>query len=168
MIRTFVYSLLLASILTSCAPARTATPPERTADETAVLMAVQQFFETMTANDEAGARAVLDPEGDFVSVRWDAGGNPVVRRSSNEDYLASLSTEPTSYLERSWASQVLIHGPIAVVWTPYDFHVDGAFSHCGVDAFQLLRTEAGWIITDGTYTVERTGCPESPLGPPEP
>jgi hypothetical protein len=31
------------------------------------------------------------------------------------------------------------------------------------DAFQLPPTEAGWIITGGTYTVERTGCPESPL-----
>lgn len=139
---------------------------ERTDEEAAVLTTVQRLFETMTAKDSAGARAVLDPEGDFVSVRWNADGERVVRRTSNRDYLEGLASRTETYLERMWESEVRIHGPIAVVWTPYDFYIDGDFSHCGVDAFQLLRTEAGWIITGGTYTVERTGCGESPLGPP--
>lgn len=134
----------------------------------AVLTAVERFFETMTAKDAAGARAVLDPEGDFVSVRWNDGGEAVVRRVSNRDYLESLPGETAAYLERVWDSDVRIHGPIAVVWTPYDFHIDGAFSHCGIDVFNLLRTDAGWVITGGTYTVERTGCAPSPLGPPAP
>lgn len=139
---------------------------ERTDEETAVLVAVQQFFETMTGKDPAGAREVLDPEGDFVSVRWSEDGERIVRRSSNQAYLDGLEGEAEVYLERMWDSEVRVHGPIATVWTPYDFHIDGQFSHCGVDVFQLLLTEAGWTITGGTYTVERVGCPESPLGPP--
>ena len=49
---------------------------------------------------------------------------------------------------------------------PYDFHRDGEFSHCGVDAFTLVRTESGWKISGGVYTVETEGCAPSPLGPP--
>jgi hypothetical protein len=65
-----------------------------------------------------------------------------------------------------WEPKVMIHQDITVVWTRYDFHRDGKFSHCGIDAFQLVRTNYGWSIAGGTYTVERTDCPERPLGPP--
>jgi hypothetical protein len=68
-------------------------------------------------------------------------------------------------LERMWDARVLIHGRIAVLWTPYDFHRDGKFSHCGVDAFSLVKTDDGWKIAGFIYTVEPEGCRPSPLGP---
>lgn len=161
-----VLLLLAATTAASCSPDLQVVDVGRTEEEAAVLQAVERFFETMTSNDAVGAGEVLDPEGDFVSVRWTEDGTPVVRRASNAAYLEGLGQETEGYLERMWEPEVRVHGPIAVVWTPYDFHVDGAFSHCGIDVFQLLRTQAGWTITGGTYTVERTDCPVSPLGPP--
>ena len=159
--------LILVSIAMtlSCSVGSKPANHERTADEAAALSAVQRFFDTMTSKDVAGASAVLDPEGDFVSVRWNDDGKRVVRRASNRDYLDGLAAGAKTLLERMWDPDVQVHGPIATVRTPYDFHIDGVFSHCGVDVFQLLQTEGGWIITGGTYTVERTGCPKSPLGP---
>jgi hypothetical protein len=145
-----------------------ATATQRSAEEIAVLTAVQRFFDTMTARDSAGSRAVLDSEGDFVSVRWNADGEAVVRRAPNAEYLANMPKATDKYLERMWDAEVRIHGPIATVWTPYDFHVNGAFSHCGIDAFHLRKSDADWIIASGTYTVERTGCAPSPLGAPAP
>jgi len=164
--RRSVLSVIAIAMTLSCSHAPQSANRERTNEEAAVLLAVERFFETMTSRDAAGARAVLDPEGNFVSVRWNEDGKRVVRRSSIRDYLDRLEAEKETYLERMWESEVWIQGPIALVWTPYDFHIDGKFSHCGIDAFQLLQTSAGWIITGGTYTVERTGCEESPLGPP--
>jgi len=162
--------LVLACTTISCAGPRPAPPPEppvvRTAAEEEVLAVIQRFFDTMAARDSTGSAAVLDPEGDFLSIRWNANSQRVVRRASNADYLATVATEVDTYLERMWDPTVRIHGAIATVWTPYDFHVNGEFSHCGVDAFQLLRADSGWMITGGTYTVERTGCAPSPLGPP--
>lgn len=40
-----------------------------------------------------------------------------------------LSREGPALLERAWAPEMRIDGLIATVWTRYDFHVDGAFSH---------------------------------------
>lgn len=162
-------SLLLLACITmtlSCSHNPGVADRERTDDEAAVLMAVQQFFDSMTSRDADRARAVLDPEGDFVSVRWHDNGERVVRRASIGAYLDGLAAGTKSYQERIWESEVSVHGPIAIVWAPYDFHIDGELSHCGIDAFQLLRTETGWIITGGTYTVERKGCAKGPLGPP--
>jgi hypothetical protein len=57
-----------------------------------------------------------------------------------------------------------MQGRIATVWAPYDFWIDGKFSHCGVDAFDLIKTDKGWRIAGGAYTVELK-CEPSPLGP---
>ena len=65
-----------------------------------------------------------------------------------------------------WQPQVRVHKDIAAVWAPYDFWLDGTFSHCGIDSFELVRTPSGWKLTGGIYTVEREGCAPSPLGPP--
>ena len=79
---------------------------------------------------------------------------------------AATAGDETRMLERMWDATVLVHGPLAQVWTPYDFHADGEFSHCGVDAFTLIKTSEGWRVSGVAYTVEPTGCEPSPLGPP--
>ena len=71
-------------------------------------------------------------------------------------------------LERIWEPQVRVHKGIATLWAPYDFWLDGALRHCGIDSFELVKSPEGWKITGGTYTVEREGCQPSPLGPPAP
>jgi hypothetical protein len=70
-------------------------------------------------------------------------------------------------LERMWSPQVRVYKGIATLWAPYDFWLNGAFSHCGIDSFELAKTSEGWKLTSGIYTVERTGCTPSPLGPPQ-
>ena len=60
--------------------------------------------------------------------------------------------------------EVRLHGTVATVWTPYDFWIDGKFSHCGIDAFDLVKTASGWKIAGVVFTVEPK-CEPSPLGP---
>ena len=81
----------------------------------------------------------------------------------NADFLNALGAVEEVWQERMWAPQVQVHGGLATLWAPYDFHRDGVFSHCGVDAFTLLRYDDGWKIAAVAYTVEPEGC----TGPPE-
>jgi hypothetical protein len=72
-----------------------------------------------------------------------------------------------SFTERGFDPEVTVAGPIAVVWLPYDFYVDGRWSRCGVDAFTLLRTEAGWRIATVAWSVAQPpACQQHPDGPP--
>ncbi len=74
-----------------------------------------------------------------------------------------------SYTERGFNPTVLISGPVAMVWMPYDFYLDGAWSHCGVDVFTLLHAEAGWRIATVSWSIEQPpACERHPDGPPEP
>ncbi|NQD36768.1 nuclear transport factor 2 family protein [Permianibacter sp. IMCC34836] len=135
------------------------------ANEQAVLAAVQGFFDALASHDVAAAEKVLMPDARAQSVRRKDGALLVRNRAFHEDF-ASWPTRKEQLLERMWAPQVNIHGSIATVWTAYDFHIDGKFSHCGVDAFDLVQQGDGWKIVNVLYTVETEACADSPLGKP--
>jgi ketosteroid isomerase-like protein len=135
--------------------------------EDSVRATVQEFFRTMTARDSAGARRVLLDDGVTWGMRESDKGF-VTWRQAHAEYLARLGKPGEKWLERMWQPTVLVHGRVATLWTAYDFHVDGTFSHCGVDAITLVRTDDGWRIASFVYTVEPTGCAPSPLGAPQP
>jgi hypothetical protein len=141
--------------------------PARQEHEQDVLRVVQAFLDAINNRDNAAYRAlvlpevknlIIVPQGDSIVHRW----------RSTEESVANLGSEGPDLLERIWQAEVRVNGPIAIVWSPYDFHVDGEFSHCGIDAFQLVHTDAGWRIGAIAYTVirEKQKCPPSPLGPP--
>ena len=166
--RRSVMATLLMAVLPWCAyaPASGQEAGSDGEDRAAVLVAVETFFTSMTDRDVVAARSVLEPLGRFFSVRIGADGSRSVRTFTNQEYLDGLAGGTVVQRERMWDVQIRIHGDIATAWGPYDFHRDGVFSHCGVDAVDLIRTAEGWRITGGVYTVEPEGCAPSPLGPP--
>jgi hypothetical protein len=62
--------------------------------------------------------------------------------------------------ERYWSPTVLVRGPIAVVWAPYEFWQDGKTSHCGVDVFDLVKIDGEWRVSNSMWTVEPDACNE--------
>jgi hypothetical protein len=132
-------------------------------DSAAALSIAQRLLEAINTGDTTMARAVLAPGAQFVSGR--AGTAP--RRQTDSVFIRSLTTTRSKYLERMWSPTVRVKGAIADVWAPYDFHIDGKFSHCGIDTFTLLKGPTGWLIASVVYTVESSGCAPSPLGPPK-
>jgi hypothetical protein len=135
-------------------------------DHVEVLAVVDRFFETMTAADSAGARAIMLPEGVSFGVR-EGGEGLFLGAMPNAEYIAGLPQRSSRIVERIWDPTVMIHERLAVVWAPYDLYADGQFLHCGVDAFTLLETEEGWKIAGVAFTMEPEGCEPSPLGPLE-
>lgn len=73
----------------------------------------------------------------------------------------------SKYTERGFRPEVQISGPLASVWMRYDFYVDGKFSHCGVDAFTMLKSDGRWRIATLVWSVEQPpACEKHPAGPP--
>lgn len=158
----------VCALLAAVAPAFPQTAPltsaPSAAEKDAIVAVVQKLFDAMTAKDPAAALTVLVPEGRFFVPR--EGAPP--RTFTGQEFADSLAKQKATVRERFWDPEVRVRGSIATIWTPYDFWTDGKFSHCGIDAFDLIKTDQGWKISGGTYTVERTGCPPSPLGPLKP
>lgn len=142
------------------------SPPVAAAqDETEVVAVVERFFEAMATGDTILGANTLVMQGQFANVRKTPEGTRV-GTTSHTEFLGVIGRGEQKLLERMWDPTVMVHGRVAMVWAPYDFHIDGAFSHCGVDVFSLVKTDEGWRIAGVTFTVEREDCPESPLGPP--
>ena len=160
-----VTAFVLASLLTvgqAAAPAQ--APAAAASDRDQVLAAVQGFFDAMARRDPDLARRVMMPEGQFITTTDPPGANGP-RASSFKGFIDGLAGGTGALLERMWNPDVKIAGAIAVVTTPYDFHRDGKFTHCGTDIFTLVKMADGWKISGGSYTVQRTDCAPSPLGP---
>ncbi len=125
---------------------------------------VQALFDAMGSRDTAAVRRLMMPEGHaFAIVR--RADTTATFTSDFPSFLKALTSAGDPWRERMWNATVLVHGNLAVVWAPYDFHDGTKFSHCGVDTFTLLRTQRSWRIADLAYTIEPTGCAPSPLGP---
>ena len=60
--------------------------------------------------------------------------------------------------EVTFDEQVLVDGNLAMAWTPYNIFVNGAFQHCGVDLFSMVRTVEGWKIVELVDTRRTDGC----------
>ncbi len=171
MIRFFLLAVLAASFLSAQQkPAETPPPtPPPSAPPAVVPPAadlgpeaiVQKLFDSMAARDALAAKDLFVPDAGLFSL----GTNGKANRMPLIDFLNVLGSGKAEWKERIWNSTVLVHGPIAVVWAPYDFHLSGNFTHCGYDSISLLKTAAGWKITYISDTRETEGC-VNPLGPP--
>ncbi len=152
MSRILLCLLVLSTLLFSAAPPADPGPQA----------VVQQLFDAMAARNAEAARAVFALDAALFSL----GANGTVSKMPVDEFVGLLASTKNVWLERIWDPTVLIRGQIAIVWAPYDFHLNGQLSHCGVDSFSLMKTTAGWKITYVSDTRETEGC-TSPLGPPK-
>lgn len=152
---------LFAGLLTVPVASPTATSAQST-EEQAVLAAVQAMFDAMAGLDSDAFLETILPDGYFLAV-----GDDTSHRTSPGEFAKLLVGAPRPIFERIWDPEVRISQSIATVWAPYDVYRGPEFSHCGTDAFQLLKTPDGWKVAMVSYTATRPpDCESHPEGPP--
>jgi ketosteroid isomerase-like protein len=148
---------VLVVVLTGCSALLV-----RAQDQSGPLAVVQKFFDAMSTKDVATIHSLFAPDASTLAILPD-GSLSKTPSAMFEQHLGA-SKEP--WLERIWDAKVMQHGSMAAVWAPYDFYRGGKFSHCGIDNFQLVKSEGTWKVITVIFTVEKEGCPASPLGAP--
>jgi hypothetical protein len=142
-------------------------PSETSLREAEVIAVAEAYLRALSDRDGAKLRALSLPGGSVHAVDLaDDGSLWRIRSRSLEDDAVTIAEDSDPLLERMWDPIAMVHGPLAMVWTPYDFWVAGEWSHCGVDIFTLVETDDGWKVSSISYTSEVADCPESPLPPP--
>jgi hypothetical protein len=135
-------------------------------DSASVVEASATLLRAISTKDTALARTVLLPGVQFASIGTPAAANTRARWQADSTFVRSLAARPDALLERMWSPAVTLYGSVATVAAPYDFYINGTFSHCGTDVFVLVKHENVWRISALQYTVQRQNCAPSPLGPP--
>ena len=149
---------LTVAALAALALAQPALAAPADPERAAVIAAVQQFFDGMAANDPKLMGEVLMAEGMTASARPGPGGSTVVKFTPQKQFLERAGGD--KYLEEMWDPVVTRRGSLAVLWAPYEFQLNGKTTHCGVDVFNLVKTDGRWRIAGGSWTVEPDACPE--------
>ena len=156
-LRTLACCALLACV-SAAAPAalRAQEPGSREAEVVAVL---QKLFDGMRARDSVMIRSVFDPAARLVrAVTRD--GRTTVQVTTVDQFVSGIGRAPAGeeLIERIYDPEVRIDGRLATIWTFYTFHLGERFSHCGIDAAQLLETDQGWKIVHLGDTMRRENC----------
>ena len=140
----------------------TLLPSDATTDS--IKHVVNELLDAISTSDSSKAAKLVLKEGHVMRVSQRSGDKKISFRS-NRTFIEETGSRTAEILERMWNPVIIYRGDIAVAWTTYDLHINGKFSHCGAETFNLVRKDNTWLIFDWAYTVEPNNCDESPLGP---
>lgn len=158
--------MVVAVLLAQTAGSGVGVARAQDTDEAAVIEAVERGLVALGSRDTAALRALNIPSAIAV-VSGARSGEPFYRGRGMDRIMEELAADTVSMTERIWSPEVRVRGTIATLWAPYDFYVGEELSHCGFDAFQLVRTAEGWKWAAVTYTYEQPpACELHPDGPP--
>lgn len=134
------------------------------AESRAVIAVADSVLAALTSGDNATlARLTIDS-----SVVGGVGLRDGVERMSLRSWGIYVNrTGPPTFTERGFDATARVQDGVAQVWVPYDLYVGTAWSHCGVDAFTLMKSGGRWRVAALIYTIEQPpACRRHPAGPP--
>ena len=149
---TLIFSLIAVFSVSALA--------QKTDDSKDALAVVNKMFDEMAAHNPAGIVALYTPEAILAAAIKNKEGKSVIRSFPVEAFSKNFAEKKSELKEIMYAPETKIYGDLALVWGRYVFFIDGKISHCGVNAFHLVRTDTGWKIANASTTIEPQGCTE--------
>lgn len=152
------YAFLLVSLLgTTTAFGQVAT------DEAAVKTTIKLMFDGMRKGDSTQIKNTFLPGASLQTIAKNKDGVVAVRTDDIGKFAASVVKYPAFTLdERLSGMDIKIDAELATAWTPYVFYLKDQKSHCGVNAFTLVKVNGNWKIQGIIDTRRKDNCPDLP------
>ncbi len=121
---------------------------------------INTFFEGFHKGDTILMKSTMIEKLPTQTVFTDKEGNSRIIDGDAAQFLIAIAARPE---DQKWEEKLLdykvqIDGNLAHVWTPYEFWLNGNFSHCGANAFTLAKTNEGWKIVHLIDSRRRESC----------
>ena len=112
-----------------------------------VKQVVITFFKGFHAKDTITMKSVCAEKMILQSVSESSKGTQL-KNEKPQSFYQSIATIPATILfeERILNYSIQVDGAMAHIWTPYEFFINGKFSHKGVNAFTLFKENDQWKI----------------------
>lgn len=128
-------------------------------EEEGVKAVISKLFTSMKASDEQAILSCFADQAIMQSIIKDKEGKNSVKSDGVAGFAAFVGKQPQGAAdERIVFENVKIDGDLAFAWTPYQFFYNGKFSHCGVDAFGLIKVNGSWKIHYLIDTKRKDNC----------
>lgn len=147
--------------LTACNPTqkKASTNSVSALEKAAIIKVIDTMFDGMRAGDSAMVRSAFYHEATMMTTFRNKQQQPKLHKGSLEKFLAAVGTPHDEvWDERIKSYRVQMDATLATVWTEYAFYLGEQFSHCGVNAFHLFKSETGWKIFHIADTRRKSTC----------
>lgn len=135
------------------------TPQAQEIEEDAIMDVVNQVFEAMRTNDSTLLKdCFVEVPAMYTVYKNKEGITNFVKDDFGGFIKAVGKPKEQVWNEPIWNEKIEIDGSLASVWVDYAFYVNDQFSHCGVDAFHLVKLENQWRIFHLVDTRRRSDC----------
>jgi hypothetical protein len=125
-------------------------------DEDQIKSVILKTFSAMKSVDSVALKSCFTEKALLHISQVRPEGN-IVREVSIANFVQNvMSRKPGDMDERvlSWGP-ILIDHEIATAWVPYEFYLNGKFSHKGVDAFILVKVGEEYKIQTLLYNMQK-------------
>lgn len=160
--RTLIKSLGLALALVSST--HVAVAQAASIDEKAAIAVADSVLAALTKGDSATLARLTVDSAIVGGISLRDGVERVALRTWG---LYINRKGPTTFTERGFDATAHVQDRLAQVWMPYDLYTGDKWSHCGIDAFTLVKLSGHWRVASLVYTIEQPpACRKHPAGPP--
>jgi hypothetical protein len=150
--RPLLAAFLILLFVGYAVPATAQTPEDE------VRATIDNLFDGMRAGDSTAVRATFHDNA-TIGSSFTRQGTPVLHAGSVDAFVNAVGTPHEQvWDEKIWDFKIHVRDNLAVAWMDYAFFLDDQLSHCGVNSFQLVRTEDGWKTVHIIDTRQQEGC----------
>jgi hypothetical protein len=137
------------------AGARETTDQERAA----VLASIQGFMDALRMKDTTAMSQHMDSLTRITLLRPTREGATRVVVLTGPQFIRAATPANQPGIDESIRNPVVhVSGDLATVWAEYQVRRDTTVTHCGFDAFQLVRSNGRWVLLNISDTYQPTGC----------
>lgn len=125
-----------------------------------IMLTIDKLFDGMREGDSTKVSSTFGQYVNMYTSFTNKKGEKVVQKGSLTPFLNAIGTPHDQiWDEKIMNTKISIDGNIAQVWTDYVFYIGSEFSHCGVDAFHLIKNKQNeWKIVHLMDTRRKEGC----------
>ncbi|WP_420601994.1 nuclear transport factor 2 family protein [Flagellimonas sp.] len=136
-------------------------PPEIDSKQE-VKKVIETFFDGFHKQDSVIIKSTVADKVVLQTTGRNKEGKTMFRTEEFSQLITSITSIPDSisFQEKLTSFSIQVDRTMANAWVGYEFWLNGNFSHCGINSFQLVNFDGEWKIIYLIDTRGRAGCLE--------
>lgn len=127
--------------------------------EIEVEQKINDLFKAMKTSDSIMIKTIFTEDVTLKSTFTTKDGQTMIHQGNVKEFIDAVSKPKTDiWDERISNLIILVDDNLALAWMNYSFFLNDKFSHCGVNAIELVKFDNGWRITNLTDTRRKESC----------
>lgn len=121
---------------------------------------ITTFFEGLHHGDTITVNNTIHKALIMQTISLNKEGESMLNTETKANFLKAIAAKKKEdvWFEKLLSYTIQVDENLATVWTPYEFYFNEKFSHCGVNAFQLVFNGKQWEIISIIDTRRKDNC----------